>query len=53
MIVMTTSDTQTLPIISPASTGSARVRATIDSVARDFVYLLGAFVWVGTVYAFR
>ena len=78
---MTTSDTQTLPIISPASTGSARVRAAIDTIWRDFVYVLGAFtmsivgfvvwvtglsvtvsllvliigafVWVGTLYAFR
>ena len=81
MIVMTTSDTQTMSTLTPARPASARVRSTLDTVWRDFVYLLGAFtmsivgfivwvtglsvtvsllvlivgafVWVGTVYVFR
>ncbi len=78
---MTTHDAQTLPILSSPPTGTPRLRAAIDTIWRDFVYLLGAFtmsiigfvvwvtglsvtvsllvliigafVWVGTLYAFR
>jgi signal transduction histidine kinase len=81
MIVMTTHDTQTIPILTSPTTASSRVRAGLDTIGRDFAYLLGAFtmsivgfviwvtalsvtasllvliigvfVWVGSLYAFR
>jgi signal transduction histidine kinase len=40
---MTTSETQTMSTLAPAPTPSTRVRATLDTVWRDLVYLLGAF----------
>lgn len=43
MIGMTTHDTQTIPIFASPPTRTTRLRTTLDTVWRDFVYLLGAF----------